>query len=175
MLFVVFIITIVFPSIRPSVDSFSVEFVLFPFTLINSAIRPPILSFALDIVVNPVAYVNAFIGPLVCALSPLLSILKHTIIFWPIFKLFFSRSILVVIFPESFISLSVRVHINSEPISSILEKLSCIHITVSVIKSALSLRHSISPVTVILGSVAPCLLSFPVLYINLFLCFGVDN
>ena len=66
-------------------------------------------------------------------------------------------------------------YINSESICSVLVELSGVDISVGVIEGALALCHSISPVTVVLGSILPELLALTVLDVNFFLGFSVED
>ena len=66
-------------------------------------------------------------------------------------------------------------YINSESISSILEELAGINITVRMVKRSLTFGHTVSPVTLIFSSVLPDLRALPMFYVNLLFCFKVRD
>jgi hypothetical protein len=65
--------------------------------------------------------------------------------------------------------------VNTEAISSILEELASIDISVSVIEGALALCHTVAPVAIVLCSILPELLTFSMLDMDLLLSFSIEN
>jgi hypothetical protein len=174
-LLIVFVLSFVDSAIRPSVDSFAVEFVFFPFTFVDSTIRPFILSFAFDIIIYPVTNINRLICPVISSLPPFSTVFEHSIVFGTIFKFLFARAVLHVIFPKALVPLAIGVNIYSESASSILKEFTGIDITVSMIKSSLALGHPVPPVPIVLGTILPELLTFSVFDVDFDLCFSIED
>ena len=65
--------------------------------------------------------------------------------------------------------------IDPKSICTILDKLSCVYISVGVVKCALAFSYAVPPVAIVLGAVLPQLLSFAMLDMNLILGFCIEN
>lgn len=111
-----FVLLAVFPSHHTS----SVHLSLEPLTVITSSIWPHILSFACDRTMLKVANILGTISPFELTWSVLLTILISTIECGAVNPLFFAHSMLFVIFPVTYIFLSVGICVSTTPFGLII-------------------------------------------------------
>ncbi len=160
-LFIVFILTFVFPSVNPSEDSLAMHFVLLPLAFVSTPVTPDVLAGAFQVVVHEVALEGGALGSCEFAVALFLALDVCSYVFGSVRPCLQSLTLLRVPNPLPLVACPVLMRIGPVSMGLIIYPLAFIHIAFLVDQPPIPLSLVVLPESLINTPIIPYLLSLP--------------